>query len=430
VKLLMAGRGVVPVKVGCGGAELAMYQLAQALSLVGHDVTLVADAVEEDFARVPSLEIVQLDSRAQRLAARLPSGFFGWITRHLVGNVVTARRVRSLIRSGRQFDVVHVHGNLAAILLSRWTTIPVVYTEHDSTPWSCRYRSWYERLIRKVVYRAVNVTAFKRATRVATISESLRAEIIDRWGLAEARVRTIFNGANFDLFNPDRGASGEAIVRERYGFERYILFVGSLTARKAPDLLLHALVEARDTCCVFAGNGPMRAKLEVLAQSLGVADRVAFLGDVAPTDLGRLYVDADLVVIPSVSEGTPLVAFEAMACGTPVLSSRIAGLPELVHDWSTGFLVKPGDVGQLAVAIRFLTMDIELLQRMGREAQKTVRKRYLWPNVANEYLHLYFSLVRGDATPQASRAVTAVLVPAPEPTPELASVAVATEAGE
>jgi starch synthase len=98
-------------------------------------------------------------------------------------------------------------------------------------------------------------------------------------------------------------------------------------------------------------------------------------------------------VIPSVSEGTPLVAFEAMACGTPVLSSRIAGLPELVHDWSTGFLVKPGDVGQLAIAIRFLTADPEALARMGAEAQRRVRKRFLWPNVAREYLALYRSLL-------------------------------------
>jgi glycosyltransferase involved in cell wall biosynthesis len=306
-------------------------------------------------------------------------------------------------------DVIHVHGNLAAILLTLFTSVPVVYTEHDSTPWSCRYRRWHERVVRKAVYRAINVTAFRRVSCTATISEALRRELIDRWSLPEERVRTIFNGANFDLFNPDRGATGALDIRALYGFERFVLFVGSLTARKAPDLLLRALVEAADTRCVFAGNGPMRAKLEALAASLGVADRVAFLGDVAPSDLGRLYVDADLVVIPSVSEGTPLVAFEAMACGTPVLSSRIAGLPELVHDWSTGFLVKPGDVGQLAVAIRFLTMDGDLLRRMGEQAQKTVRKRYLWPNVAVEYIHLYASrtdAMRDLAIPEAAPADT------------------------
>jgi glycosyltransferase involved in cell wall biosynthesis len=93
------------------------------------------------------------------------------------------------------------------------------------------------------------------------------------------------------------------------------------------------------------------------------------------------------------------VAFEAMACGTPVLSTRVAGLPELVRDWRTGFLVKPGDVGQLAIAIRFLTADRKALAEMGAEAQRRVRKRFLWPNVARQYLALYQSLLPSAETP-------------------------------
>src|SRR5260221_1670085 len=174
MKVLMAGRGVVPIKVGCGGAELAMYQLARALSVAGHEVTVVDDVAESDFARVPNLEVVQLDSRAQRLASRLPGSFLGWIVQHLVANVATALRVRALIRSGRQYDLIHLHAALATVLVGRFATCPLIYTEHDSTPWSCRYRRWYERLLRKAIYLAVNVRAFRRADRVATICESLR----------------------------------------------------------------------------------------------------------------------------------------------------------------------------------------------------------------------------------------------------------------
>jgi glycosyltransferase involved in cell wall biosynthesis len=81
-----------------------------------------------------------------------------------------------------------------------------------------------------------------------------------------------------------------------------------------------------------------------------------------------------------------------------VLSTRVAGLPELVSDWQTGFLVKPGDVGQLAVAMRFLTADREKLALMGAEAQRKVRKRFLWPNVARQYLALYQRLLPGVET--------------------------------
>ena len=173
-------------------------------------------------------------------------------------------------------------------------------------------------------------------------------------------------------------------------------------------------MEAPRVNCVFAGDGPERSKLEQLAAALGVTERVAFLGDVSPHMLAPLYVRADLLVIPSFSETTPLVAFEAMACGTPVLSSRVAGLPDVVHDWSTGFLVKPGDVGQMAVAMRFLTADRPALVRMGTEAQQRVRKRFLWPNVAREYLTLYLSLVPATA---------AAALPIEEPQPTMVAVA-------
>jgi glycosyltransferase involved in cell wall biosynthesis len=412
MKVLMAGRGVVPIKVGCGGAELAMYQLARALAIAGHQVTIVADVAESDFARVPNLEIVQLDSRVQRFASNLPGSFLGWIVQHFVGNIATAFCIRRLLRSGRSFDLIHLHAALAALLVSRFADAPLIYTEHDSTPWSCRYRRWHERVLRKVIYLAVNVPTFRRVDRVATICESLRTDILTRWGVSAQNVMTILNGADFDVFNPDR--CGPTPVPERFGFGRYLLFVGKLTPRKAPDLLLRALVEAPGTNCVFAGGGEMRERLEQLTAELGLGDRVAFLGDVAPRDLGPLYVGADLLVIPSVSEGTPLVAFEAMACGTPVLSSRIAGLPELVHDWSTGFLVKPGDVGQLAIAIRFLTMDTESLERMGQEAQRRVRKRFLWPNVAREYLGLYHSLLRPPGAPPRRAAEDRPRVASPE----------------
>jgi glycosyltransferase involved in cell wall biosynthesis len=404
----MVGRGVVPVQVGCGGAELAMFQLGKAIGQAGHKVTLVADVVEGDFPVAPELRVVPLESRLQRFASRLPNGFVGWMVKHFAGNVASALHARKLLQS-ESFDLVHTHGNLAALMLSHLTRVPIVYTEHDSTPWSCRYRTWYERFIRRTIYRAINVRVYRRVTTVATTSEALRIELLERFGVEATRATTILNGADIDVFNPD--------VERRDSpapFERYCLFVGRLTPRKAPDLLLEALVEAPRVNCVFAGDGPERRKLEQLAADLGVTDRVAFLGDISPQLLAPLYVGADLLVIPSFSETTPLVAFEAMACGTPVLSSRVAGLPDVVHDWSTGFLVKPGDVGQMAIAMRFLTADRPALERMGSEAQQRVRKRFLWPNVAREYLTLYRSLM-----PSTAETLSVV----EEPVPNMVAVA-------
>jgi glycosyltransferase involved in cell wall biosynthesis len=395
LRILIVGRGVQPIAVGCGGAELAMYQLGKALALVGHRVTVVSDVAEDDFPPTPGLKFATPAGSLYRRANRLPAGFVFWILRHLLGNLASFVSARELLRSG-DFDLVHAHGNLVAYLLGRSAQVPVVYTEQDSTPWSCHYRRLHERLIRRAIYRLVNVPAFRRATAVATACDSLRNDLLKRWSIPAVRVQTILNGADFDVFNPERHSEPS-----NSPFRQYCLFAGSLTPRKAPDLVMRALVEARDTNCVFAGDGPMRTRLESLASELGVSERVAFLGAVSPARLAALYTGADLLVLPTFAEASPLVAFEAMACGTPVLSTRVAGLPELVRDLDTGFLVKPGDVGQLAVAIRFLTADRKALAKMGAKAQRRVRKRFLWPNVARQYLALYRSVLPPVETPPA-----------------------------
>lgn len=392
MKILMASRGVVPVKAGCGGAEIVVYQLARSMALQGHEVTLVGDVDEGDLELPSGLEVVRVRNPIRRATRVLPDGLPKWIVQHLLGNVLVARRVRALLRERRgAFDVVHAHGALSALLISfRNRGLPLVYTEHDATPWSCRYRRWYERWIRKAIYRVLNVTAFKRASRVVTVFPSQAREIVRYWKVDPARVSVISNGTDVEVFRPGKRES--ARVRTALGFDRYVLFVGSLIPRKCPDLLLEAVAETEDIPCVFVGDGPMRAKLERRARELGIADRVALLGNLAPQELGRIYSEADVLVLPTVSDAFPLVALEAMACGTPVLATRVSGLPEMIEDWQTGFLVKPGDVGQLAMGIRFLTGDDKLRRRMGQNGRRRVLEGFQWSAATEQYLSVYRSV--------------------------------------
>jgi D-inositol-3-phosphate glycosyltransferase len=390
MKILMASRGVIPVKAGCGGAEIVVYQLARSMALQGHEVTLVGDVDERDFELPPGLEVVRVRNPVARASRFLPNGLPKWIVQHLFGNVVVARRTRKLLRERPgTYDVIHAHGALSAVLISiRNRSVPLVYTEHDATPWSCRYRKWYERWIRKVIYRALNVTAFKRADHVVTVFPSQATEIVRYWKVDPKRVTFISNGTDAAVFRPGNGISTK--VRDELGFARYALFVGSLIPRKCPDLLMDAIAET-DVPCVFVGDGPMRARLERRAQELGISDRVALVGSLPPHELRGLYSEADLLVLPTVSDTFPLVALEAMACGTPVLATRVSGLPEMIEDWQTGFLVKPGDIGQLAMGIRFLSGDEKLRRRMGQNGRKRVLEGFLWPDVTERYLTVFRS---------------------------------------
>ncbi len=401
LRVLMLTRGVVRLATGAGGAELAAYQLSRALVAEGHRVSMVTDFELADEDEFPGLTMVSLDSRLVRWAARVPGVFPNWLTRHLAGNVAVALRGRRLLRE-QPHDLVHAHGALSAVLMSVLWRVPVVYTEHDAPPWLCRYRSRCERVVRRVIFRTINVLAFRRADRVGATFAALREDAIRRFRLAETKVTTIANGTNISVFQVPTMTPAEnaldAALRDGgdpVEFEDYCLFVGRLESRKAPDLLLHALAKVSEANCVFVGDGPMRGGLERLAAELEIRDRVAFLGYVRSADLPAIYSSAQLLVLPSVSEAMPLVVLEAMACATPVLASRIAGLPTAVHDYETGLLVDPGDVGQLALAMRFLLRDRDLLRRMSDEARRTIHKRFMWSAVAAEYVSMYRSLAGG-----------------------------------
>lgn len=157
------------------------------------------------------------------------------------------------------------------------------------------------------------------------------------------------------------------------------LFIGRLVPQKAPGLLLDAFaaLDAPDAKLVLAGDGEMRADLEARAKALGIAGRVRFTGWI-DADQVRAEIDGcTAFVLPSFNEGLPVVIMEAMARGRPVISTYIAGIPELVTP-ETGWLVPAGDIDGLSQAMRACRDTVpETRARMGAAGQARVRERHL-----------------------------------------------------
>jgi len=261
--------------------------------------------------------------------------------------------VRALRAAARDADLVHAHW-LAGALVARFAGKPFVVTLHG-TGSAGRFQDL------ELMRRHPRVVRFllRPARVVIGVSDPL-AEGARRCGAADARVI------------PSGVAPPEEVGREADPAE--ILYVGRL----APEKGIAELAEAtRGLNLVAAGDGPLRALLP------------RALGFVPHDELGALYARAAVVVCASHREGLPLSVIEAMAHGRAVVATRVGGIPQLVDDGRTGFLVEPGDAASLRERIERLLADPALRARLGRAGRRKIARMCGWENVTEQTLRAY-----------------------------------------
>ncbi|MDQ4149336.1 MAG: glycosyltransferase family 4 protein [Actinomycetota bacterium] len=212
--------------------------------------------------------------------------------------------------------------------------------------------------------------------------------------------RVIYGGADPTRFSPNSTET-----------RRGVLFVGRLTPHKGVDRLIEALPEGA-ALRVAGSTGhdrePPESEYPGLLRRLARGHDVSFLGPVPDEELPSLYRQAQVLAIPSVhrtcygkwvevSELLGLVALEAMASGTPVIASRVGGLPEVIAHGETGFLVEPGDVDELRDHLSLVLGDASLAERLGQNARRLVLDNFTWEACADRCLRAYEEL--GKAAP-------------------------------
>jgi D-inositol-3-phosphate glycosyltransferase len=237
------------------------------------------------------------------------------------------------------------------------------------------------------------------ADRIVAANVVERAELLRDYGAHASRIATIPCGVDTDLFTPgDRAES-----RRRLGLDDrpVLLWVGRIAPIKGLDTLLDTVARLRDggrsmRLLVVGGetdeptNGHETSLRRRIAM-LGLGESVRFVGPQPQSVLPFYYAAADVTVLPSYYESFGMVALEAMACGSPVIASRVGGLVTTVRDGVTGFLVPDGDVETLAERIDTLVGDPELRWRLGREGVRWAAQ-HRWPCVAEAVCKEYASL--------------------------------------
>jgi len=184
-----------------------------------------------------------------------------------------------------------------------------------------------------------------------------------------------------------------AEVRRELGIPADAKVIGvsaALVAGKGHAFLLDALSTVLqavpDAVIVLAGDGPAKSALTSQAQRLGVADKVKFLGH--RSDIRRIVQAYDVIALSSLSESMPFSLLEGMACGKPVVASAIGGIPELVENGISGYLVPPGDSDAIAQALICVLEDPSRTARMGRAAFERVRSQFSIDTMVRETLNL------------------------------------------
>lgn len=276
--------------------------------------------------------------------------------------------------------VTHLHNHIAksscsvAMLMSEMTDIPFSFTLHGPDIF---FAPNHWRLDKKI----------EKARFVACISHFCRSQAMsfsatDHW----SKLHIVHCGVAPERYENDAEPEGNRL-----------LFVGRLAAVKGLPVLLEALVDVADAQLTVVGDGPDREDLQRQANDLGLAVRVDFVGYKSQKDVATLLKSHAIFVLPSFAEGVPVVLMEAMASARPVVTTKIAGVPELVSDGLSGLLVSPGDVSGLRDAISQLQTDAELRKSMGAKGQARVVKSFDFKTEAAWLSKLFDGYEKDDA---------------------------------
>lgn len=289
--------------------------------------------------------------------------------------------VRQLLKSGFHFDLIDAHyyypDGVAAALLGYWFEKPVVITARgsDITYWPSL------PLPRKMI-----LWAARRARCNAAVSRAL-ADEMSRLGFPTGRTTVLRNGVDLDLFHEERRDD----CRDRLGLDGVVvLSVGNLIELKGHHLAIEALSDFPEAVLVIVGAGPMEADLRLLAERLGMARRVRFVGVLPQVKLRAFYSAADLLVLASSREGWPNVLLESMACGTPVVATGVWGIPEIVGAPEAGVLIAERSVPALREGIRRL-----LGGKVDRAATRLYAERFSWDATTRAQLEVYDETLGG-----------------------------------
>ncbi len=385
-----------------GGMNVYVRELSRELGRRGIEVDVYTRWRERED---PQIQELGPNARVIHLLSG-PIGY--WPKMDVYGRLpeFTNTLLETSARAGRGYDLVHSHywlsARVAEALRDEWAT-PVVQMFH--TLGLVKREVMDETLDDESDTRvSIEREAVLASERIVAASEIELHELASLYGADPDKVRIVPLGVDTELFRPVRQVDARAALG-RDACENLLLFVGRIEQIKGLDILLRALSllffrrpDLRPKTCLLVAGGVIDpradgsesekfAELRRMVAAHRMEDNVEFVGSLEQRELALYYAAADLCAVPSLTESFGLVALEAMACGTPVVATRVGGLQTVVSE-DSGVLVPPGDYLALAEGIARLLDDMELRLRLAAGARERAQ-RFTWRRVADGVVDVY-----------------------------------------
>ena len=294
--------------------------------------------------------------------------------------------------------ILHSHGGGRADffvhLTSKLVNIPVKITTVANL-----VERWFDvNPIQLYVYKKIQSKTEKTFDHFICVSDYLADHLIRQHGLDRTKINTIYNGVDLDYFEgtPDYPKIKNEFLQR--GERILIGAVGRLVAEKGLEYLLTAIPKVlkrfSEARLLLVGDGPLRKDLERIVIDLDLTGKVTFVG--FRSDIKEILSSLDILVLPSLLEGFPMIILEAMAMAKPIVASDIPGIREQIIDGKNGILVPIKDPNAMAAAIINILADRKVAENIGLAARKTVDEKFSIERMVAETESLYLSLLKAN----------------------------------
>ena len=391
-----------------GGQGIYIKHLSKALKGLGHEVSVLSGPPYPELdqsielIKIPSLGLFETEDRMKKFNLNLffnPIDFYEWITVMTGGfpepYTYGKRVLRYLRENQKEFDIILDNQSLSGSLLSIQKIYPLAVTIHH--PITKDYKlemesasNWKEKLssTRWHNFLPMQKRVVPRLQNIICVSQPSKEDVINEFLAAKDNIRVIPNGIDINSFKPS-GLTKELNFRIVTTASADIPLKG---LRHLLSALPRIIRKFPLTTLTVIGKSPKKSKLNKIIDDLELEDRISFKSGVSEEEIVEIYHRSDLAVIPSLYEGFGFGAGEAMACGTPLISTDSGGLKQVIGD--AALKIKPGSVEEIEEGILKLFNEDELRTQLAIKGRKRMEEMFDWNIAAKNYAGFFEEIIQ------------------------------------